>query len=1001
MKRKLQTEPASHCNAICIELCAGSARLSATLKSKGFKTVAVDHSKNRHQQHHQCISIDLADESCLEQVLGLLDEPGHPIYVHASPPCGASSRARERKIPFRLKRRGAPEPKPLRSSRRPHGLPGLKGVNRLKVNAANRIYANICKLIRLLGPNTIITIENPRRSYMWETTWLQKLIADLGLFPVTYQQCMMGGKRDKWTTLYTNHIPLNKLAIVCDRSHTHQPWGVEHTQDGWRFASAAEAEFPQLLCGRIADFIVAAAHQRDVLLLPPRPKRPKTLSAQKRAAEAGRQPRGNLLPQIIPEFLTVHDVRWLSSLPTSSFMLTAEQANEYNLPDLCKFLPLKKGESQVENWAKVGQLRTPEQFVEAALALDHPFDGDTAVNDDAKRSMFLLLTKGVDNMKAMREDLFKHYEALAVELNDREKALRDKFDAVQKELLSDKKIFLFQRMCEDAGVEDDGLVDLLVSGVKLTGRASETGLFPFEEVEQVIKESQLMKSTKWNRRKILAKPAPGSQAVKEAIWTGALEEVEKKWLDGPYTEAQLVDRLGPLFVVSHRFGLEQADKVRAIDDMSESLVNSCFGSVYKLDLPGIDGVAILARTFVEGVQSDGRVSFKLSDNSVLSGVLHPSLDLDRARSLRGRTLDLDAAYKQVLTAKSSRWCSALAIENPQGEKELFISNVLPFGASAAVYAFNRLARALHIIGERLFGLVWSNYYDDFPQLDLACGGGEAQRTAERLLDILGWRYSMKESKRKAMDFTFDVPGVTFDLSRSYRGKIVIKNKTSRVAQISKEIDEILQAESFSMAKASSLRGKLQFAESHCYGRALSANLRQLQLRACGKLPGSYIDASLSSELKRAKWFVTQDHPRLLEAGMRRNRIVIFTDASLEDGDNVAGVGMVAFVVQDSRVTGRFFFSARVPEDIMRSWQTRTKKIIATLELFAAVAACEVLGEMFPGKRTFVFVDNEAARASLIAMYSSVLLHNIFLKKLSITSLKRNLFMWRKVSPVYM
>ena len=82
-------------------------------------------------------------------------------------------------------------------------------------------------------------------------------------------------------------------------------------------------------------------------------------------------------------------------------------------------------------------------------------------------------------------------------------------------------------------------------------------------------------------------------------------------------------------------------------------------------------------------------------------------------------MDLDAAYKQMLVAKPSLWTSVLAIEDIEGNKRLFLSRVLPFGASASVYGFNRVVRALHCIGERLFGLVWCNYYDDYPQLDLA------------------------------------------------------------------------------------------------------------------------------------------------------------------------------------------------------------------------------------------------------------------------------------------
>lgn len=107
---------------------------------------------------------------------------------------------------------------------------------------------------------------------------------------------MMGGTRDKWTTLYRNHEAFQRLAIVCDRSHSHQPWGAEYSQDGWRFASAAEAEFPQLLCDRITQVVCEAARDNDVLLLPQPAKRRKTLTAQQRAAEAGRQPRGQPPP---------------------------------------------------------------------------------------------------------------------------------------------------------------------------------------------------------------------------------------------------------------------------------------------------------------------------------------------------------------------------------------------------------------------------------------------------------------------------------------------------------------------------------------------------------------------------------------------------------------------------------------------------------------------------------------------------------------------------------
>ena len=58
---------------VCIELCAGSARLSKTIKEVGFATSAIDHSRNRHKALHGITYIDLADDRTLNALLNLLD----------------------------------------------------------------------------------------------------------------------------------------------------------------------------------------------------------------------------------------------------------------------------------------------------------------------------------------------------------------------------------------------------------------------------------------------------------------------------------------------------------------------------------------------------------------------------------------------------------------------------------------------------------------------------------------------------------------------------------------------------------------------------------------------------------------------------------------------------------------------------------------------------------------------------------------------------------------
>ena len=88
-------------------------------------------------------------------------------------------------------------------------------------------------------------------------------------------------------------------------------------------------------------------------------------------------------------------------------------------------------------------------------------------------------------------------------------------------------------------------------------------------------------------------------------------------------------------------------------------------------------------------------------------------------SLKGRALDLKAAYKQLARDPKDAWASILAVWNDDLQKvEFFESIALPFGSVCAVMAFNRMARALRIILSSLFMLVNTNFFDDFCQLEL-------------------------------------------------------------------------------------------------------------------------------------------------------------------------------------------------------------------------------------------------------------------------------------------
>ena len=92
-----------------IEICAGTAMLSRCFKEAGFDSIAIDHSKNRFQPLAHICNIDLTTSHGWE-FLDHLVAHYNVIFVHAAPPCGTCSRAREMKLSGKC-------PKPLRTAR--------------------------------------------------------------------------------------------------------------------------------------------------------------------------------------------------------------------------------------------------------------------------------------------------------------------------------------------------------------------------------------------------------------------------------------------------------------------------------------------------------------------------------------------------------------------------------------------------------------------------------------------------------------------------------------------------------------------------------------------------------------------------------------------------------------------------------------------------------------------------------------------------------------------
>jgi hypothetical protein len=194
---------------------------------------------------------------------------------------------------------------------------------------------------------------------------------------------------------------------------------------------------------------------------------------------------------------------------------------------------------------------------------------------------------------------------------------------------------------------------------------------------------------------------------------------------------------------------------------------------------------------------------------------------------------------------------------------------LAFGQRAAVLAFNRIARALKLIAAVLFGLVLTQYYDDFSQVEVEELAPSSQEALEGVFELLGWTIAREAHKRLSFQKTFKPLGVVVDFSHSAKRIVVVSNKRDRMEEIAKEADAVLIAGGVTASGAASTRGRILFTDQQCFGRAGAMATRAMSKRANGAAGF----AKLDSELKRAYQWVNQNlvtsPPGLLRSGRRR------------------------------------------------------------------------------------------------------------------------------------
>ena len=979
-----------------IELFCGTAGLTACIRTLFPDSFGVDHKVK--QPKSQVICLDLQKPEVQKMVMQWASDP-KCVWVHFGVPCGTASRARERRMS-----KTHFGPRPMRSKHFPDGLPPhlLTQNSRDRLRAANRLYLFMQKLILSLPATTVWTIENPLRSWLWQTSYFDAITQQTSVFFFQFDMCMFGGSRLKRTGIATNCEHLECFAMQCDDLHEHAPYEFRNGQ----FDIALEAEYPKSFCEALVRGVaehLQKLHQWGPLDLAKRIK-----LARSAAVATNQQPKR--MPQLVPEFERVLQILHVPrnfSIPLDAKKNTLQclifQCDGVETLVHCKNRMLRRtpqrgrasdGGNEVGNGVNntvsmdllqagttqslalhktqvddksakgctcctnalrvvcdrnaeadeiiFGMYWSPEQFLAQVSLAGHPQHLLPGISESVQAAVDANVQWPYHDIVIHRCKWFGKYLPLAATLKDEETAISNNMPEPMRAIMRTKRIALLERILQDESYPDMALVQDLKRGFDLVGEIPTSGgvlppkLVPatmaVEELGSNAGRAQLAMRT--------SNASSGDKDLDEKLYQKTLDEVAKGWLLGPLDW----DSLEANAVVSKRFGLQQGEKLRPIDDYSMSSVNATVTVKDQATADNVDVICAMLLQLMTGLRAHGRSTL-----------------------LRARSFDLAAAYRQLCIASTSKPFSYICVYNPRRRtNEVFSQICLPFGSKAAVNAFIRCSRCIQLLACKCLLLPTTCYYDDFviattPQLQQS-----SESTMCLLFEMLGWAYDKEGPKADTFSELVSALGVSISLSKTVAGEVEVMNTEKRKTDLVDLINSMLQKGSLQYKEGQVLNGKLAFAHGQIFGLAGKYVLQTVSDHIYAKPFKADISDDLRHALKLFQSRLLTGLPRSINMATKHTRFVL-TDAFFEP-DKTGGVGGV---LCNPRGQVEAWFQFKMGQkDVQPFMSQHQENAIAELETLAVVLAMKLWAPKLCSQHVVFCLDNDVARFGLIKGYSN-------------------------------
>ena len=844
--------------------------------------------------------LDLASEKGQDMCWEML-HARQPKFIHLSPPCATCS--------MRLS---------FRSAVNPLGLRDGVAIND-KVENENAIFRFLVKVIAwAMQQNVLFTVEVPLRSWAWAaiTEVVRQNSTTLAgrwssLREVSWDVCMHGGPRAKSMRLVSNQGVFEGLQVFCDGGHQHDPWIPGCFKD---------CRYPPLLSSRWAAMVRGAVH--TAYPFPRGAPRLKDLTS----AFLGVQTRKTR--RLMSEFKEFRTVSAAEPVPAG-----------------CKQLLQATSDEGGDVGAKLGVWRSPSEFFQEAIKLSHPLDFENPLEPATIKAVNDIFQRDPKAVELQRKTNLLKVKILAKKLESDETKLHKDLPPSVESVVKDKKILTFKRLLEQEGYDDVAAADLLVEGVRVVGCSPHPCGYDHKLVPASLTEGELRRTASSRRLAMEASSRVFNKEHARHLSEVTKEEAEQGFLQGPLNADEVTERLGTAeWGIVPRFILVQGSegKLRPIDDCAVCQINAACTTSIRLHLHDSDYISALALSIAEKAKACG------------------GGDLGH---WCGKTLDLSKAYKQLPLSPADRDLCVGFYLNEDGRPSYFVPNSLMFGSVAAVYAFNRVSKALWYLITKLLVIPAAVYYDDYPLFSPRSSAGALDGLVSEFLDCLGFGHAKTGSKGLPFQPAFNVLGINIDLGRVSEGIVTLKNKPGRIDRICREFDKAVSDEALTLHHSQVLHGLLNFAGGFYSGRGVRhLGFELLDLR---RLSAAHDFDKLRELAEKAREVLHGTPPRELRCDFVREPICVWTDGSWEDGNS--GIGAVVYdcLKHEGRV-----FAGAVPEAVLQRWiddmgSPDEPALICQIELYAVVLLRFMLRKTFCNRRVLIFVDNDAARFCLI------------------------------------